>query len=215
MATTRVLISVCALAGLALAVWHLRAESNVGLSMPEDLPAVANVRATQAHRASSRRVPPTSAPQLNRWERRTTSNESAELDLEELADLEEREAMLAEDRLPEQRAWRSTWLSEEEDEEWTLAMAEEMRRDIATVVTGHVNVRRISCRETVCRLYLDLSDLEDAEAFMAVERDPNLHYEFQLMNPGADDDVESAEDAAPKHHIEVLVAREDAVAEPT
>lgn len=149
---------------------------------------------------------------IERWKTSATSAEDVEVDQERLAYEEERDAILAEDRLPEQRVWRSAWLSEEEDGEWTRAMAEEMRLDGKKLVKGHFAVRGLSCRETVCRMYLDLSDLDDAEALLAVERDPDLHYEFQLMNPGFEG-VEPNEDPNAKYHFEVLVAREDAFEE--
>lgn len=154
---------------------------------------------------SSRALPELDPRVIEAWKADTTPNEDADVDPEQLADDEERDAMLAEDRLSEQATWRSAWLSEQEDANWTRAVSEEMQRDAETLASGHVDIHDVSCRETVCRFYLDLANLEDADAFMSVERDPDLHYEFQSMNPGVEDTEPNA-----KHNFEVLVAREDA-----
>lgn len=198
MTTTRTLVVGAVLVSLGLAAWHSATRPKASESSPTKSAHRANVRTPQAPpRAALPDIEPGIAA---RWKLGPTQNEQPDIDPEQLADEDERDAMLAEDRLPEQAAWRSAWLSEPEDEAWTRAVSEEMQRDVGKLAKGRVDVRDVSCRETVCRLYLDLSNIEDAEAFMAVERDPNLHYEFQTMNPGAED----------THHIEVLVVREDA-----
>ncbi len=209
MAMARISIIGSLVVSLGLGMWYSGAgRTAAGPTTVKPAPGTA-AKPTQARRSSPRRVLPKLDPTvLERWRMNPSSDEDIEVDPEQLADEEERDAMLAEDRLPEQAVWRSAWLSEREDEQWTRAMAEEMRLDGETLAHGHLTVRGLSCRETVCRLYLDLSDADDIEAFLAVERDPNLHYEFQLMNPGFE--AESDDDPDTDYHFEVLVAREDA-----
>lgn len=212
MTMTRISIFGSLLLCVGLGTWY----SGVGRTAADPDPAASAAKRTpgtlataaRAHRDSRRRALPKLDPRMiARWRMNSTSEDDVEIDEEQLADEEERDAMLAEDRLPEQRAWRSAWLLEEEDEEWTLAMAEEMRLEGQTLVHGELSVRGLSCRETVCRMFLDLSDPDDAEALLEVEREPNLHYELQQMNPGFDAESDD-DDPQATHHFELLVVRE-------
>jgi hypothetical protein len=98
-------------------------------------------------------------------------------------DRAEDEAMAADDNNAEQRVWRATWARERQDDAWTQQLHDEVQRIGRSVVEGDLKYYDLSCRETVCRVYLQFSDQLDAQAFMKAPRDSGAHYEFQSMDP--------------------------------
>jgi hypothetical protein len=105
--------------------------------------------------------------------------------LERRADDEEAEAMRAGAGSPEQKAMRSTYVTEQPDERWTASAIEEIKR-IAEPLHGPVYVQDPSCRETVCRMFLRFGDQVDAQAFIAAQRDPAQRYAFHSLDPSFD-----------------------------
>jgi hypothetical protein len=108
---------------------------------------------------------------------------SANAPPEDEDDRAENEAMAAADNNPEQRVWRTTWSRERQDEAWTQRMHDEVQRTGRSVLEGDLKYYDLSCRETVCRVYLQFADQLDARAFMNVPRGSSTHYEFQSMDP--------------------------------
>jgi hypothetical protein len=124
-------------------------------------------------------------------------------------ELSEEEQIAAENNVPEQIAWRNAWIDESQDDEWTKRMEREMNEKASALLVGQIDIRHLSCRETVCRMYLQFEDKLDAETFTFSKHDPALHYEYQLLNPdpeGADE--ESILDKEKKYNYEVLVKRD-------
>jgi hypothetical protein len=115
----------------------------------------------------------------------------------------ENELIKAEDNMPEQRVWRSTWFHESQDDDWTQRMRKEVNEKVNSLLAGDVEINHLSCRETVCRMYLQFKDKLDAEAFTSAPYAPDLHYEYQLLNPNADSD--SSHES--RYNYEVLVKR--------
>jgi len=98
-------------------------------------------------------------------------------------DRAEDEAMAAADNNPEQRVWRTSWSRERQDDAWTQQMHDEVQRIGRSVLERDLKYYDLSCRETVCRVYLQFTDQLDAQAFMNAPRGSGLHYEFQSMDP--------------------------------
>jgi hypothetical protein len=95
----------------------------------------------------------------------------------------EDEAMAAGDNRPEQRVWRATWSRERQDGAWTQQMHDEVQRIGRSVLERDLKYYDLSCRETVCRVYLQFADQLDAQAFIKAPRGSDMHYEFQSMDP--------------------------------
>jgi hypothetical protein len=108
---------------------------------------------------------------------------SAPAQPEDEEDRAENEAMAAADNNPEQRVWRATWSRERQDDAWTQQMHDEVQRTGRAVLERDLKYYDLSCRETVCRVYLQFTDQLDAQAFMKVPRGSGIHYEFQSMDP--------------------------------
>jgi hypothetical protein len=118
--------------------------------------------------------------------------------------LAENEATLAEDNVPEQRVWRATWAHEEPDEEWTHKQSEEVKEKAKSLLAwGSLTVHSLSCRQTVCRMYLQFSDPKDAKAFISAAGDPAMHYEYQDLTP----EVSRTDPSRPEYAYEVLITR--------
>lgn len=94
--------------------------------------------------------------------------------------------MRAADELPEQRVWRAVWAQEQPDAQWAQRVIDEVTRTTRQQVEGDVQLRDLSCRETVCRMYLQFADQLDAEAFRAAPHDPMLQYAYQSLDPAFD-----------------------------
>lgn len=91
--------------------------------------------------------------------------------------------MAAADNRPEQRAWRTSWSTERKDDAWTQRMHDELQQIGRAVLARDLKYHDLSCRETVCQVYLQFADELDARAFMKAPRDASMHYEFQSMDP--------------------------------
>lgn len=115
-------------------------------------------------------------------------------------DFSEDELISNEDNIPEQQVWRGDLINEAQDDEWTRLMREELTNKADTLLVGKVDIRHLSCRETVCRMYLQFEDMLDAEAFTMTQNAPDLHYEYQHLNPNAGNDS--------RQNYELLVKRE-------
>ncbi len=107
------------------------------------------------------------------------------------------------DNIPEQGEWRVTWINEDQDDEWTKRMKEEVNEKARSLLTGKVESDNLSCRETVCRMHLQFEDMLDAQTFTSAEHDPDLRYEYRLLNP----DREEESPPGKKYNYEVLVKR--------
>jgi len=102
------------------------------------------------------------------------------------AEVDEDEAMRADDNIPEQRAWRAAWAAEHQDDAWTREITEQVRTRAESLLDGEVRLSDLSCRETICRMYLQFGDQLDAKAFIDAPHDPALHYEYQSLDPEFD-----------------------------
>lgn len=91
--------------------------------------------------------------------------------------------MAADDNTPEQRVWRTRWSRERHDGAWTQQMHDEVQRVGRSVLERDLKYYDLSCRETVCRVYLQFADELDAQAFMKAPRSAGVHYELQSMDP--------------------------------
>jgi hypothetical protein len=85
---------------------------------------------------------------------------------------------------PRQRAWRTTYGTEKQDEEWTARMRQHLKLQAEELLDDRaVSVWNLSCRRTICRMYLKFDDQLDAEAFSTAMREPGQEYEFQSLDP--------------------------------
>lgn len=99
------------------------------------------------------------------------------------ADVDEDDAILVEGNVEQQREWRGAWAAEAEDPKWTREVFNELKERGESVVEGDLKLHDLSCRKTVCRLYLQFASRADARAFMAEQTAPALHYEYQRLDP--------------------------------
>ncbi|MDD9970937.1 MAG: hypothetical protein OXR73_32160 [Myxococcales bacterium] len=96
---------------------------------------------------------------------------------------EEDEDMRIADNIPEQRAWRTAFANEEQDDGWTAEVQKELEHKARTVLEDELQVALLSCRETVCRMFLTFNTSRDARAFQDAPHAPDLHYEYQDLSP--------------------------------
>ena len=115
--------------------------------------------------------------------------------------------MMAEEakNTPEQTEWRNTWIDEGEDVEWTKKMEDEILKKANSLLTGSFDVRHLSCRETVCRMYLQFEGVDDVEAFTSAESPPEYMYGFQHLNPPLSRVKDSQ---GVKYNFELMVKRD-------
>lgn len=104
----------------------------------------------------------------------------------ELADLASKDALLALNTTPEHRERRAIWAREAPDETWTRQMREELTAKVRGNVDGDVKVSHLSCRETICRMFLHFDTHQDAENFISIPYDASLDYLFQSLDPDYD-----------------------------
>ncbi len=130
--------------------------------------------------------------------------ESAQLDNDTSIDTVPEDELMPDDYSLEElqlMEWRNTWSDEDLDDNWTRQMREEVDEKTVALLHGEVDVRHLSCRETVCRMYLQFSSKTDADAFTSAEHHPDMQYEYQLLNPH--DEAEGS-----IYNYELLVHRE-------
>lgn len=101
----------------------------------------------------------------------------------EAADLASKEAQLALNTTPDHRARRETWAREKPDERWTSQMRDELAEKVRANVDGDVKVSHLSCRETICRMFLHFNTELDAYKFVATPYAASLDYLFQPLDP--------------------------------
>lgn len=171
--TRKISLAVAALLGAITFYW-------IALPTSEAEPA-------PAHTPMTRGEPEPSAPRLPfpRAAKATAAAQAptATATPQDEADRAEDEAMAAADNTPEQRLWRITWSTERQDDAWTQRMHDEVQRVARSALQRDLKYYDLSCRETVCRVYLQFTDQLDARAFINAPRDAGPHYEFQSMDP--------------------------------
>jgi hypothetical protein len=102
----------------------------------------------------------------------------------------------------EKRAWRERHEAEREDDAWTERMREDLARLARSTVRGAFGVEDLSCRATICRMYLIFGRKEEAERFIAGAYPAPLRH--RSVAPGPDD-----QGIVPSTHVyEVLVERD-------
>lgn len=112
------------------------------------------------------------------------ASDAGEVRRQHLTDEEENEAMAMADNSSRQRLWRSAYAHEREDEAWTRRTMQGLRKQAAELLDDRkLLISDLSCRETICRMYLQFEDQLDADAFRKAQRDPSLQYEFQSLDP--------------------------------
>ncbi len=152
---------------------------------------------------------PTAAPPESRARARApvaaaASSQSVVQEQGDDDDIGQDEAIFAADQSPEQGVWRAAWARESQDAAWTQEVVGEVTRSAQSLLQGHLTLNGISCRETVCRMYVQFGDQADADAFIDAPHDQALHYEFQRLDPGSDgNDLDLSSPA-----YEVLIKRE-------
>lgn len=195
------------LALVVIAVWYVRGLEAVApesaiqaLSTPDDSPSGApqNIDDEQ-HARHLQKLKGLLA--IRNMERKLAAHQSSATD-----DLTEDEQMAEMTNTRDQIAWRRDWTEEAQDEEWTRRMKEAVKVKAGTLLAGKIGIRDLSCRETVCRMYLQFEDKIDAESFISSEGGSYLQYEYQLLNPDNEDEPDIEKER--KYNYEVLVKRD-------
>jgi hypothetical protein len=102
------------------------------------------------------------------------------------ADLATKNEVLEASTTPEQHEYRATWAREVPDDSWTMQMQDELRTKVRANIEGDVKVSHLSCRETICRMFLQFADQLDVDAFMATPYGASFDYRFQSLDPDFD-----------------------------
>lgn len=87
------------------------------------------------------------------------------------------------DNRPEQREWRTQWIIEEHNAEWTQRMQDELQARAKAHLQGEIEILEPSCRETTCMMHIKFADDVDVKAFQDASKNPDFHYEFQSLDP--------------------------------
>ncbi|MBN2525050.1 MAG: hypothetical protein JXR76_01570 [Deltaproteobacteria bacterium] len=116
----------------------------------------------------------------------------------------EEEIAAADDAGPNHAVWRDTWVSEVHNEEWTQQMEREIKSVSNSLLNHKIDVRHLSCRETVCRMFLKIRGKRDAEKFFSAGLNPEFHYGFQLLNPDTANETAVEEKV---YNYELIVTR--------
>lgn len=95
------------------------------------------------------------------------------------------DATNGDDHSPEQREWRIAWARQSQDDQWTGELLQELH-DRAERLAGQLLIKHLSCRETICRAYLQFADQIDAAEFRAMSHDPAHQYDYQSLDPNFD-----------------------------
>ena len=119
--------------------------------------------------------------------------------------LEDEDAPSTFDRIPEQKEWRVAWRDEEQDDDWTKRMEKNVKEKARSDLVGKVKIFNLSCHETICRMHLQFEDEIDAETFISAKQDPDMRYEYRLLNP--DDETADNDQREKKYNYELLVQR--------
>jgi hypothetical protein len=72
-----------------------------------------------------------------------------------------------------------------QDDQWTRDLLQELQ-DRAKALAGELRIEHLSCRETICRAYLQFADQIDADDFRSIPHDPAHQYEYQSLDPDFD-----------------------------
>ena len=118
-------------------------------------------------------------------------------------EVREDEAIATRANSPQQREWRSDFVGEREDPEWTQHTRQALSRAAESLLQGALKIQELSCHETICRTYLQFADQLDAQTFIARSREPGLEYEFQSLDPSFDGEGFDASD----YQYEVMIRR--------
>ena len=155
---------------------------------PQAAQAIRPRSAAHLTRAGSLPVPPTSARSLD--------------------EIAEDEAIFAESDRPEPRIWRAAWANERHDEQWTRQTYEDVGAKARALLKGELKMHDLSCRESVCRMYLKFADQPDAQAFITAPQDSALQVGYQRLDP------QFVGDGYPKsdYEYEVLIKRPEGAA---
>ena len=119
--------------------------------------------------------------------------------------LEDEDAPSTFDHVPEQKEWRLAWREEGQDDDWTNRMEKEVKEKARSDLVGKVKIFNLSCHETICRMHLQFEDEMDAETFISAKQDPDMRYEYRLLNP--DDENQDKNQEEKKYNYELLVQR--------
>lgn len=119
--------------------------------------------------------------------------------------LENEDAPSTFDHVPEQKEWRIAWREEEQDADWTKRMEKKVKEKARSDLVGKVKIFNLSCRETICRMHLQFEDEIDAETFTSAKQDPDMRYEYRLLNPDDENGDQNQRDK--KYNYELLVQR--------
>jgi hypothetical protein len=124
----------------------------------------------------------------------------------QVENIRENEEMAKEDKNPEGREWRLDWIDEKEDAEWTKRMMDDVNHQVDSLgIKGKVQLTNLSCRETICRMYMQFDRAEDASSFTTAVHSDGYQYSYQLLNPPrpGNENVEKSQS-----NFEVLIKRE-------
>jgi hypothetical protein len=117
--------------------------------------------------------------------------------------LAEDEAIRAADKTAEQRVWRAAWAEQKQDDKWTEQVREQVSEK-AKSLPGKIQLQELSCRATICRMYLKFAGPDDAQAFISGPQDRAAEYRYQSLDP----EFERSGDDRSNSTYEVLIKRE-------